>query len=101
MGVAASMLALYYATRHSVFIVTSIVCFISVFVFIFFGFLEYRRSNSQFQVAEQKLTRTEKVVDSVREEVAASDEELAQVVADWKELTPVPADLVSEPKSED
>ena len=99
MGVATSMLALYYATQRSFFIVASIVCFILVLVFVFFAFLEYRRSNSQFQVAEQKLTQAEEVVDIVGEEVAASDDDLAHVGAEWKEL--FPDDLVSEPKSED
>jgi len=95
-GIGASMLALYYATRHSSFMITSIGCFISVFVLIFFGFLDYRRSNSQFQAAEQKLTQTENIVDGVGEEIAASTKELAQIVAEWKEL--FPDDSVSEPK---
>jgi len=101
MGVAASMVALYYATQRSSYLVISIVSFISVFVLIFFGVLESRRSNSQFQIAEQKLTQTENIVDRVGEEVAASDKELEQIVAEWKELIPVPDDLESGPKSED
>lgn len=101
MGVAASMVALYYATQRSSYIVVSIVSFISVFVLIFFGVLESRRSDKQLQAAEQKLTQTENVVDRVGEEIAASNKELAEIVAEWKELTAVPDDLASEPKSED
>lgn len=96
-GIATSMSSLYFATLDRAFRVMSAVCFISVFGFFFLSFLEYRRANSQFQVAEQKLTRTKEVVDIVRQEVAASDEELRQVVAEWKEL--VPNDLVSESKN--
>ena len=99
MSLATSTISLYFTTLNSNFIVMSIVCFILFFVLLFFGFLEYRRANRQFQVAEQKLTQAEEVVDIVREEVVASDEDLAQVGAEWKKL--VPDDLVSEPKSED
>jgi len=99
MSLATSTISLYFTTLDSNFIVMSIVCFILFFVLLLFGFLEYRRENRQFQVAEQKLTQAEEVVDIVGKEVAASDEDLAQVVAEWKEL--VLDDLVSEPKSED
>jgi hypothetical protein len=93
-GIATSMYSLYFATLDRAFRVMSAVCFISVFGFFFFSFLEYRRANSQFHVAQQKLTQARGVVDLVGKEVAASDEELGQVVTEWKEL--VPDDLVSE-----
>ena len=94
-----STMALYFTTQNSNFIVMFIVCFILFFVLLFLGVSEYRHANSEFQIATQKLTQAGEVVDIVGKEVAASNEELAQVVAEWKEL--VPDDLVSEAKSED
>ena len=96
-GIATSMSSLYFATLDRAFRVMSAVCFISVFGFFFLSFLEYRRANSQFQIATQKLTEAKEVVERVGEQVAASDEELGRVVAEWKEL--VPDDLVSESKN--
>jgi len=99
MGIATSMLAVYFTTLNSNFVVMSTVCFISFFILLFFGFLEHRHANSQFQIARRALTEAKEIVVIVRETVAASDKDMTHVVAEWKEL--VPDDLVSEPKLED
>jgi Ca2+/Na+ antiporter len=101
LSLAYSAMALYFTTLNSLFMVMFILCFILFLVLLSFGGKEYHHANSQFRVAEQKLTQAKEVIDTVREEVVASDKELAQIVAEWKELTPVPDDVVSKPKLED
>ena len=93
-GVAASLLALYFATLRSVFIYTSAVLFILCFVLFILGFLEYRYIKSQIRKAKEKTAQTKEVINTIKEGEATLDEELARVLAKWKEL--VPDDLVSE-----
>ena len=98
-GGGASLLALYYSNQDSDFIRISTVLFILCFVLFIFAVLEHRQMNSELREAKKETTQAKEVVDAAREEALALDEELAQVLAEWKEL--VPDDSVSEPKSEE
>jgi hypothetical protein len=88
LGLATSMLSLYFATMDATARVLSIVFSILALVWFILGFLEYRRVRSQFRGAKKKLTQTEEVVESIEKEVAAANDNLAQIVAEWKELVP-------------
>ena len=98
-GGSASLLALYYAKQDSDFIGISAVLSVLFFVLLIFAVLEYRQMNSELRKAKKETAQAKEVIDAVREKGVTLDEELAQVLTEWKEL--VPDDLVNEPKSED
>lgn len=86
LGVAISMTSLYLVTLDFVFKVLSIVFSILTLVSFFFGFWEYSQVRRQHQEAKRKLTQAGEVLVGVEKEVAATDNDLAQVLAEWKEL---------------
>jgi uncharacterized membrane protein len=96
LSLAFSAFALYFVTLVSSGIVMSIVCFILIFVLFFFAVLEHRQAKREFQAS---VKETEEDTEIIREEEAALNYDLAQIVALWNEL--VPDDSASEPKSED
>jgi hypothetical protein len=74
------------------FYTLGVICFI-------LACLEYYWVESQSREATQELTRTKEVLDVAREEDTALEDEMARILAGWKEL--FPDDLASEPRPED
>jgi hypothetical protein len=98
-GFVTSMYSLYFATLDIVYRVFAIVFSVLTLVLIFFTFLRYRRTSSQLREAEKMMTQTVEVVDSVAEEMAAADDNLAQALAELEELNLAPDDLASESRN--
>jgi len=96
LGGSASLLALYYAKQDSDFIRISTALLVLSFVLLIFAVLEYRQMNSELREAKKETTQAKELIDAAREDGVALNEELAQVLAEWKEL--FPDDSVSEPK---
>lgn len=99
LGVAISMASLYLATLNFGFKVLSVVFPILALVLLLYSFFDSRQTSSQLRGAHKIQAQTAEDFKSAEKEKAAIDDDLEQVLAEWKEL--VPDDLVSEPKSED
>ena len=94
-----SVFSLYRATQDMFFRVFAIVFGILTLVLVLLTFSQYRRSSSQSREAEKISAQSGEYLASAGKEEEALDAELAQALAEWKEL--VPDDSVSEPKWED
>jgi predicted ABC-type exoprotein transport system permease subunit len=94
-----SVFSLYRATQDMFFRVFAIVFGVLTLVLVLVTFLQYRSTNSQFREAEKISAQSGEYLASAIKEEEALDAELAQALAEWKEL--FPNDLASEPKSED
>ena len=73
------------------FYILGVICFA-------FAGSDYYRARSQSGEVKQELSRIKEVIDVAREEEKTIKDELARVLAEWKEL--VPDDSVNESKSE-
>lgn len=99
MAFTTSVFSLYHATQDMFFRVFTIVFGVLTLVLVLLMLLQYRRSSSQSREAEKVSAQSGEYLASAGKEEEALDAELAQALAEWKEL--VPDDLVSEHKSED
>jgi Flp pilus assembly protein TadB len=100
MGIALSMTVVYSTTEDFVAGILSLMSFALAVVLFFLSVRYDRRVRSQRKTFFQKeWPEAQEQTQRVKEEAAALDDALAQVVAEWKKL--IPDDLASEPKSED
>ena len=94
-----SIFSLYFVTQNILYRVFAIVFGVLTLLLILLTFSQYRRSSSQSREAEKISAQSGEYLASAGKEEEALDAELAQALAEWKEL--FPDDLASEPKSED
>jgi len=99
LGISASMSASYSVTKDLLTGILGLAFWVLSVVFFFFSFRYHRLANRQHKTINTELLQKREKSQSVKEEAAALDYALDQVLAEWKEL--VPDDMVSEPKSED
>ena len=99
LGITISITALYLVTKDFLLIVLIIICFALTGSFFFLSVRYNRRAKSQRKTFfRREWPQAREQSRSDKEEAAALDDVLAQVLAEWKELSP--DDLVSESKND-
>ena len=98
-GLSFALSSLYLTTQELAFRILAIVTGIVALALGIFAIFGHRTAKSQIKELKKKSTQTKEDYESFKKEAKALDAELAQALAEWKEL--FPDDLASEPKSKD
>lgn len=98
-GITLSMTAVYSTTGNFLSGVLSLVFFALTVFCLFLAFRYNRRASSERKTFWAQLPQAREQSQNVKEEAAALDDAMAQLLAEWKKL--VPNDRVAEPKSGD